>query len=248
MLFGDESTVRPWRQDSRVQIHGPGWSKILLGEDAAAEWRSHLDLMVTSIAENGGRSCLNASGVWLPSHGRQMAEALARRLAAIEPLPLDDPAARLAAFSDPRVAHGISELIDRQLGQPGAEDLTARFRSGGRVAEVGGCTFLRPTLIYCEDADHPLAASEFLFPFAAVVELQQDRADPAHRADAGGHRDHRRPLFSGAAPRRAQHRPPESRIVSDQPCLLGPASRGQSLRASLPAAGVSGRQRVSRVA
>jgi acyl-CoA reductase-like NAD-dependent aldehyde dehydrogenase len=173
MLFGDESTVRPWKHDPRAQLHGPGWSKVLLGADAADDWRSHLDVMVTSIAENGGRSCLNASGVWLPSHGRRVAAALAERLAAIEPKPLDDPAASLAAFSNPTVAHRISALIDRQLKQPGAEDLTAPLRSGDRVVEVGGCTFLRPTLIWCEDPDHPLAASEFLFPFAAVVETPQ---------------------------------------------------------------------------
>jgi acyl-CoA reductase-like NAD-dependent aldehyde dehydrogenase len=173
MLFGDESTVRPWRHDPRVQLHGPGWSKVLLGADAARDWQAHLDVMVTSIAENGGRSCLNASGVWLPSHGRQVAAALAERLAAIEPRPLDDPAASIAAFSNPAVAHRISALIDRQLKLPGAEDLTAPLRSGDRVVEVGGCTFLRPTLIWCEDPDHPLAASEFLFPFAAVVEVPQ---------------------------------------------------------------------------
>jgi acyl-CoA reductase-like NAD-dependent aldehyde dehydrogenase len=173
MLFGDESTVRPWKQDPRVQIHGPGRSKVLLGADAADDWESQLDVMVTSIAENGGRSCLNASGVWLPSHGRRVAAALAERLAAIDPKPLDDPTASIAAFSDPIMAHRISTLIDRQLKLPGAEDLTAPLRSGDRVVEVGGCTFLRPTLIWCEDPDHPLAASEFLFPFAAVVEVPQ---------------------------------------------------------------------------
>jgi hypothetical protein len=129
--------------------------------------------MVTSIAENGGRSCLNASGVWLPSNGRHVAAALAERLAAIDPQPLDDPTASIAAFSNPTMAHRISALIDRQLKLPGAEDLTAPLRSGDRVVEVGGCTFLRPTLIWCEDPDHPLAASEFLFPFAAVVEVPQ---------------------------------------------------------------------------
>lgn len=173
MLFGDESTVRPWKHDPRVQLHGPGWSKVILGADAARDWQSHLDVMVTSIAANGGRSCLNASGVWLPSHGRRVAAALAERLAAIEPRPLDDPAASIAAFSSPAVAHRISALIDRQLELPGAEDLTAPLRSGDRVVEAGGCTFLRPTLIWCEDPDHPLAASEFLFPFAAVVEVPQ---------------------------------------------------------------------------
>lgn len=167
-LFGDEATVRPWKADPRVQIHGPGWSKVLFGEDQS--WEPHLDLLVASIASNGGRSCLNASGVWIPSGGRELAEALAARLAKIEALPLDHPEAGLAAFSRPQVAHHISDLIDRHLRVPGAVDLTAKLR-GPRVAEVGGCTFLLPTLIWCEDPDHPLANTELLFPFAAVVEV-----------------------------------------------------------------------------
>jgi acyl-CoA reductase-like NAD-dependent aldehyde dehydrogenase len=173
MLFGDESTVRPWAHDTRIQLHGPGWSKVLIGADAVDDWRDHLELMVASIADNGGRSCLNASGVWLPAHGREVAEALAERLVEIEPRPLDDPGGRIAAFSNPAVAHRISEFIDARLRQPGAEDLTARLRSGGRVVEVDGCTFLRPTLVWCEDPEHPLAAAEFLFPFAAVVQVAQ---------------------------------------------------------------------------
>ncbi|NUQ50527.1 MAG: hypothetical protein HUU27_11520 [Phycisphaerae bacterium] len=31
-------------------------------------------------------------------------------------------------------------------------------------------TWLLPTIIWCERADHPLANREFLFPYAAVVE------------------------------------------------------------------------------
>ena len=178
MLFGDEATVRPWKADPRVQIHGPGWSKVLFGEDQVPHWERHLDLLVASIAENGGRSCLNASGVWLPATkpgvGRELAEALAHRLAAIEAHPLDHPEARLAAFPRPQVAHHISDLIDRQLRIPGAIDLTAEVRGHGRVAEAGGCTFLLPTLIWCEDPDHPLANTELLFPFASVVEVPGD--------------------------------------------------------------------------
>jgi hypothetical protein len=32
---------------------------------------------------------------------------------------------------------------------------------------------LLPTIVYCTDPQHPLANSEFLFPFAAVVEIPQ---------------------------------------------------------------------------
>lgn len=181
LLFGDAATVRPWKDDPRVQIHGPGWSKVLFGEDQVPHWERHLDLLVASIADNGGRSCLNASGVWLPATGtnaaragRHLAEALARRLAAIEARPLDHPEARLAAFPRPQVAHHISDLIDRQLRIPGAVDLTAEARGRGRVAEVGGCTFLLPTVIWCEDPDHPLVNTELLFPFASVVEVPRE--------------------------------------------------------------------------
>jgi acyl-CoA reductase-like NAD-dependent aldehyde dehydrogenase len=173
MFFGDQSTVRGWAGDPRVQIHGPGWSKVLIGEDRAGDWRDWLDLMVTSIAENGGRSCVNASGVWTAAHGDEIAAALAERLAAIEARPLEDPDARLAAFSDPSVAHRISEYVDQQLEIAGARDLTAELRPGGRVVERDGCTFLLPTVIRCEDPGHPLAASEFLFPFVSVVETPQ---------------------------------------------------------------------------
>lgn len=172
MFFGDASTVARWQNRGGIQVHGPGWSKVVFGHDTAADWASHLDLLVDSIAANGGRSCINASGVWTPTHGRELAAALAERLAAIEARPLDDPDARLAAFPNPEVARRISALVDSHLAAGGAEDLTARYRSGDRVAETGGATFLLPTVIYTEDPDHPLARSEFVFPFATVVETK----------------------------------------------------------------------------
>lgn len=174
MLFGDENTVRPWKRDSRVQLHGPGWSKIIFGADRAAEWERHLDVLVASVAANGGRSCVNASGVWTTDHADALAAGLAERLARITARPLDDPEAGIAAFSNPQIAHRISDFIDRQLSVPGAEDVTARFRPDGRVAELDGCTFLLPTVIRCTDPDHPLASSELLFPFVSVVEARQE--------------------------------------------------------------------------
>ncbi len=172
MFFGDEATVRSWRGDRRVQLHGPGWSKVLFGADRVDEWERHLDLMVGSIAANGGRSCINASGVWAPAHGREIAEALAVRLSAIEARPLDDPQAQIAAFPDTETARRISAYIDRLLEIPGAVDVTAGHRTD-RVVELGGCGFVLPTVIWCERPDHPLAAAELLFPFVSVVEVPQ---------------------------------------------------------------------------
>ena len=170
MFFGDASTVAAWQGTGKVQLHGPGWSKVLFGADEADDFEQHLELLVSSVAANGGRSCINASGVWAPSHGREIAEAMAEKLGTIEARPLDHPEAQLAAFPDPEIARRISQMIDQQLDTPGAEDVTARYRDGDRVAETGGCTFLLPTVIFCEDPEHPLAASEFIFPFVSVVE------------------------------------------------------------------------------
>lgn len=171
MVFGDVASTRPWQGDPRVEVHGPGYSKVLLGPDAASEWAKHLDVMVSSVAENGGRSCVNASGVWTTAHAREIAEALAARLAAITPRAEDDPEAQLAPFANPDVARRISAMIDRDLEVPGAEDVTARHRAGGRVVEWEGSTYVLPTVVRCDSPDHPLANREFLFPFASVVEV-----------------------------------------------------------------------------
>lgn len=223
MLFGGGATVEPWKADSRVQIHGPGQSKIIFTDDAIAQWEDYLNLMVTSVAENGGRSCINASGVWAPSGGRDVAEALASRLSQIEAKPLDDPKAEIAAFPDPRVAYQISNLIDSHLRVPGATDITAAVRGSERVIEVDGCTFLLPTVIWCEDWQHPLANTEFLFPFVSVVEMPQkamlERIGPtlvvtAITEDSGFRRD----LLSSPAVDRLNLGPiPTNRISWDQP-------------------------------
>ncbi|MGH9161125.1 MAG: aldehyde dehydrogenase family protein [Vicinamibacteraceae bacterium] len=171
MFFGDASSVGIFSGDPRVELHGPGYSKILIGPDQIDRWRDHLDLIVASVADNGGRSCVNASGVWVPARGREIAEALASRVAAIEPRPAEDPEARIAPFADPRVAKWIDDQIEAGLREPGAVDVTAGLRRSPRLVEQHGCTYLLPTIVYCDSPAHPLANREFLFPFASVVEL-----------------------------------------------------------------------------
>jgi acyl-CoA reductase-like NAD-dependent aldehyde dehydrogenase len=179
IVFGDVASTRAWHSDRRVEVHGPGYSKVLLGPDTAAEWPRHLDLMVSSIAENGGRSCVNASGVWTTGHAREITEALAERLAAIRPRAEDDPEAQLAPFANPRVAEAISAMIDRDLEVPGAADVTAARRGGSRVVTWEGATYLLPTVVRCDSPEHPLANREFLFPFASVVTVRPDQIPDA---------------------------------------------------------------------
>ncbi len=179
VVFGDTSTTAPWKDDPRVEVHGPGFSKIILGDDCADDWEKYLDVIESSIAANGGRSCINASAVWTPRHGREIADALAKRLGKVKALPADDPNASLAAFANPAVAERISAVVDHELQAPGAADVTERVRGTSRLVRSGRVAHLLPTIIRCEDAGHSLANREFLFPFASIVECPADQIPSA---------------------------------------------------------------------
>jgi aldehyde dehydrogenase family protein len=173
LLFGDSSTTGAWANDPRVEIHGPGYSKIIIGADCVDDWEQYLDVMIASIADNGGRSCVNASAVWTPAHAHEISEALAKRLAQIMPRAADDENAQLAPFVDPQVAKRINAIIDQGLSEPGARDVTAAYRDTERLATWNNCSYLLPTVVLSEP-DHPLAMKEFLFPFASVVQVDQN--------------------------------------------------------------------------
>jgi acyl-CoA reductase-like NAD-dependent aldehyde dehydrogenase len=170
MVFGDAKTTQTWAEQGTVEIHGPGMSKVLLDVEAAGDVDRYMDVITRSIAFNGGRSCVNASSVWTPTGGRELADALARSIATTRPTSLDDPAAALCGFPNAGIAEAIHAAIESGLQVPGAEDITARYREGNRLTTVDGTTFLQPTIIWCEDSDHPLADREFLFPYASVIE------------------------------------------------------------------------------
>lgn len=177
IIFGDAATVERYRGDPKFSVHGPGFSKVLVGEDEVDRYPEFLQVLVDSVARNGGRSCVNASTIIVPRRGREIAEALAARLAALEPLALDDDRAPVSAFANPAMADGIQARIEQGLETPGATDLTAAARGGSpRKVELNGSTFLRPTLVWCADAAHPLAKTEYMFPFASVVEMPVDKA------------------------------------------------------------------------
>ena len=178
MFFGDSSTVGKYASDSRVELHGTGYSKVVLGDDVVDDWEKYLDVMVASITENGGRSCINASGVWVTRHGKEIAKALAERVAKIVPRDAEDPEALLAPFANADIAKRISAIVDSGLRESGATDVSAKVR-GDRLVEVDGATYLLPTIVHVEHHEHPLANREFLFPFASVVEVSPEQMPEA---------------------------------------------------------------------
>lgn len=176
MIFGSEKTIAQYAGNPQVQVHGPGFSKILLGDDCVDDWPQYLDLMVDSIYSNGGRSCINASGVWASRHTREIAAALAERLGPIEPLPPDDPQSGLAAFIAEGQGAGTWALIEEDLKQDGVEHVTAAH--GPRLVLRERCAYLRPTIVHCESPDKAIANREYMFPFASVVNCPQDQMIP----------------------------------------------------------------------
>ena len=173
MAFGDDRTMAPYKNDHRVEIHGTGYSKIIFGEDMADDFERHLDILVESVAANGGRACVNASAIWTPRNGDKIADALAKRLGLMKPRAWDDPDCEISAFAKPEVAEAIDNMLEEGLKTPGAVDVTVKYRGGPRLVKEGRIAYLLPTVIRCETPEHPLANKEFLFPYASVIECPQ---------------------------------------------------------------------------
>jgi acyl-CoA reductase-like NAD-dependent aldehyde dehydrogenase len=175
LVFGGQPTVDRYRGNPKVQAHGPGFSKILLGDDEVDHWEKYLDLMVDSVFGNSGRGCINASGIWASRHTREIAEALAQRLAAVRPLPPDHPESSLAAFTVPGVADAISQGIDVDVKAAGVTEVTAKHREGERLIKEERAAYLLPTIVHCASSDAAIAKKEYMFPFATVVECPEDK-------------------------------------------------------------------------
>lgn len=173
LIFGGTATVERYKGNPAVQVHGPGFSKILLGDDEVDHWEKYLDIMVDSVLVNSGRGCINCSGVWASRHTKEIAQAMAEKMGPVQPLPPEDPKAALAAFTVPGQADGINADIDNALKESGVTDMTAKF--GARLVKKERCDYLRPTVIHCDSPERAMTKKEYMFPFATVVQCPQDK-------------------------------------------------------------------------
>src|SRR5437764_10812623 len=127
LIFGGTATVEQYKGNPRVQAHGPGFSKILLGDDKVDEWEKYLDLMADSIYVNSGRGCINCSGIWASRHTKEIAAAIAEKIGPVQPLPPDDPNSALAPFTVPGQGEGVNNAIEAALKESGVTDVTAKY-------------------------------------------------------------------------------------------------------------------------
>ena len=176
LIFGGQPTVDKYRGNPRVQAHGPGFSKILIGDDQVDRWEEFIGVMADSVFLNSGRGCINCSGIWASRHTREIADALAKRLAAVRPLPPDHADASLAAFTVPGVAEAITQSIDAEVQAPGVTDVTAKYRGDEpRLVKEGRADYLLPTVVHCESPEAAIASKEYMFPFVTVVECPESK-------------------------------------------------------------------------
>lgn len=173
MIFGGTATVDRYKGNPHVQVHGPGFSKILLGDDVVDRWEEYLDLMVESVLANSGRGCINCSGIWASRHTREIAQALAERMGPVEVKPPQDPTAQLAAFTVPGAAAAIWRAIEASAREAGVTHMTEPF--GPRLVELERCGYLRPTVLHCQSPAVAAAHAEYMFPFVSVVECPQEK-------------------------------------------------------------------------
>jgi len=165
--------VQRYHGNPCVQVHGPGFSKILLGDDCVDDCPKYIDLMVDSVYLNSGRGCINCSGVWASRHTKEIAAALAERLGPIPVLPPEDPKAALAAFTVPGQAQGVHALILDKMKEDGVTDMTAKF--GPRLVKKERCDYMRPTVVLCDSPEKAIAKKEYMFPFVSVVECAESQ-------------------------------------------------------------------------
>jgi hypothetical protein len=174
MMFGDDATVSQYAHDPRVEVHGSGRSKILIGEDKIEQWRDFLPVLVESVSANSGRSCINTSAIVVPKYAHEIAQAIAAELLTMRPKAPEDPEARLSGFANPSMVEWIDGAVTDGLKTKGAVDYSLAARGGeSRKANRDGMHYLMPTIVQCDSFEHPLSNREFLFPYASVIELPQ---------------------------------------------------------------------------
>src|SRR5258707_6411127 len=88
MVYGGQDVVDKYADDPTVVVNGPGRAKILITADR--DWRDYIDIVVDSIANLGGMACVNTTAVLYEGDPVPLAQAIAERLATLDPLPNDD--------------------------------------------------------------------------------------------------------------------------------------------------------------
>jgi acyl-CoA reductase-like NAD-dependent aldehyde dehydrogenase len=157
MVYGGQDVVDKYANDPTVVVNGPGRAKILITADR--DWRDYIDLIVGSIANLGGMACVNTTAVLYEGDPGPLAQAIAARLATIEPLPSEDERAILPTQPIDKARAVASYLAAKAAGT------TPLLGADQVVAAVGDSdAALRPAVHLLAEPDVDKLNVELPFP------------------------------------------------------------------------------------
>lgn len=147
MVYGGQDVAARYAGNPTVLVNGPGRTKILI--TAEFDWRSHLDVIVESIAGLGGMACVNTTSVLYEGDPGPLAHAIAERLAVSAPLPNTDEAATLPT-TPVATAHAIAAHLARLAAKTepvlGADQVVADLGDGYAALRPAVHVLRRPDL------------------------------------------------------------------------------------------------------
>lgn len=181
LIFGAAQTVEPYRKQTRIKAYGPGESKIVVDASYVDSfgWIRLIDLITDSMMFDGGRSCINASGVIVyGENGTAIADEIAQAVAEkviheriLHPL---NKNAKIAAFIDSTGAQGINQFISASING-NCKDITFELRKTPRIENKDGLMYLLPTVVMIKEKKNRLIGTEFPFPFITVIGVQDEK-------------------------------------------------------------------------
>ena len=172
MIFGGTATVDRYRGNPKVQAHGPGFSKILLGDDVVdrlarlsrPDGRKHLSQQRPRLHQ-----LLRRLGLAAHARNRRRARRTIgadRSVAAGQIRKPVWPRSRFPAWAPP-----FGSRSNRICKRRASTHSTEKY--GPRLVEQERASYLRPTIIHAPSPEAPVAQKEYMFPFAAVVDCPQ---------------------------------------------------------------------------
>ncbi len=162
MIFGSKDVVERYSIYKNIKVFGPGNSKILVDSDYYGV-DDVIEDVKKSMLDKGGRSCLNASQLFVIGDSadktlKDIFDALNDEL----PTEFEDPLnenAEIPAFPDKMVAKNIAQFLRLN----GVKDV---------LIEVEGITFLKPTLVFGEYKESLF--TELPFQYLAMTTISKN--------------------------------------------------------------------------
>ena len=162
MIFGSREIVERYGVYKNIKVFGPGNSKILIDADYYGV-DDVIEDVKKSMMDKGGRSCLNASQLFVTGDSanrilKDIFDALNEELPTEFEDPLDEDA-EIPAFPDKMIAKNIAQFL--------------RLNGVGDVlVEVEGVVFLKPTLVLCEYKESLF--TELPFQYLAMTAISKN--------------------------------------------------------------------------